>query len=279
MNLEQLQLGIRVTSLLISVLCFTFMVVIAYHFRPYKMVVKTYQRIQNRLIEQKSNWFDYQKTKLFLSKNGGDYHYGKSMDPIRYMAIILVMAAVGIFIGIRYHALAALVLAVVGSKAPKMYLVYSNKRDNNKILPEVKLIFHALAMQIRAGVYITEALAECYGSVTNKRLRSALMDLSSDIIMKSDFQEALNRFQDKFDNRYIDSLCVILLQAMESGQAVELLADIAEQIKDMENIVLQKKKTDLDRSVTFYLLGIMASILVVVIYACVSQMFTVAVQF
>ena len=52
--------------------------------------------------------------------------------------------------------------------------------------------------------------------------------------------------QDCFDNRYIDSLCIILLQALESGQVVELLGDIGEQIKDMEQSVLEKKKNALD---------------------------------
>ena len=35
-------------------------------------------------------------------------------------------------------------------------------------------------------------------------------------------------------NRYIDALCITILQACESGQAVELLGDIGEQLKDME---------------------------------------------
>ena len=83
----------------------------------------------------------------------------------------------------------------------------------------------------------------------------------------------------RLDNRYIDALCITLIQALESGQAVDLLKDIAEQVKDMELLVMGRRKAALDRSVTFYQLGILAALLGVVIYACVSQMFAVAVGF
>ena len=85
---------------------------------------------------------------------------------------------------------------------------------------------------------------------------------------------ALECFQNRFKNRYIDSLCITVLQAMESGQAVELLGDIAEQIKDMELIIQHKKKEKLNRRVTFYQLGIFALILVLVLYACVVHLFS-----
>ena len=61
--------------------------------------------------------------------------------------------------------------------------------------------------------------------------------------MKADIYEALDRFQSRFDNRYIDSLCITILQALESGQALALLGDITEQIKDMEETVLERKKS------------------------------------
>ena len=54
-------------------------------------------------------------------------------------------------------------------------------------------------------------------------------------------EEALERFQGQFNNRYIDSLCITVMQAMESGQAVELLTDIADQIRDME-LTLQGRR-------------------------------------
>ena len=97
--------------------------------------------------------------------------------------------------------------------------------------------------------------------------------------MKADVEEALEGFQAKFDNQYIDALCITILQALESGQAVDLLSDIGEQIKDMEVTIMSRKKSNLDRSITFYQLGILSAILVVVLYACVVHMMAAVVNF
>ena len=97
--------------------------------------------------------------------------------------------------------------------------------------------------------------------------------------MQADVEKALERFQGKFENRYVDALCITVLQALESGQAVELLSDIPEQIKDMEVAIMGRKKSSLDRRITFYQLGILSAILVVVLYACITHMLAAAVSF
>ena len=111
------------------------------------------------------------------------------------------------------------------------------------------------------------------------RLRQALLDLAGAVTVKADVYDALEQFQRRFDNPYIDALCITLMQAMESGQAVELLRDIAEQVRDMEVSVMGRKKAALDRSITFYQLGILAAVFGVVLYACVTQMFASALSF
>ena len=97
--------------------------------------------------------------------------------------------------------------------------------------------------------------------------------------MKADIYDSLEKFQGKFDNRYVDSLCITIFQALESGQAIELLRDIGEQIKDMEETVLERKKAALDRSITFCQLGVLTVVLGLVVYACVSYMFGAATLF
>lgn len=44
----------------------------------------------------------------------------------------------------------------------------------------------------------------------------------------------------------------------------------------MEAAVLSQKKEALDRSVTFYQLGILVAVMGVLLYACVTQMFAAA---
>ncbi len=243
-----------------------------------KMVLKAYEEISGLLRKKGSQSGWYRRTKEWLIKNGAAFHYGRRINPVSFLAVRIGFSLAGFLIGNAFWAGYGMLGAAALYLLPVILLNYLNKRDNERMLPELKLVYHALSMQIRAGIYVTDALAECYGSVQEKRLRQAFLDLTGDIVMKADIYQALNNFQGKFDNRYVDSLCITVLQALESGQAVELLADIGEQIKDMETAVLERRKGNLDRSITFYQLGILAAVLGVALYACVSYMFSQAVR-
>lgn len=262
----------------VSLLVFVLMLRLSVR-RPGQRILKACEEFKGLLQEkeQESAW--HQNTLGWLHRNGAAFHYGRWVNPIRFLTLRIVLAVIGLLIGGEFAFGYGLVLAVVLYWLPGWLLVYLNSRDNIRLLPEIKLIYHALEIQIRAGVYVTDALAECYGSVTECRLQAALLDLAGDIVMKADIYGALEQFQGKFDNRYIDSLCITILQACESGQAVELLGDIGEQLKDMETVVMNRKKSSLDRSITFYQLAILGAVLLVIIYSCVSHMFQAASSF
>lgn len=247
-------------------------------YHPEKLVLRQYEELSGLLAEKQRNSSWYHRTEKKLERNGASFHFGKWMNPTCYLVIRILFAAAGLLalgrLAMGYGVLSAILLFFL----PEWLLFYLNRQDNVKMLSEIKLVYHALEIQIKAGVYVTDALAECYGSVREKRLQQALLDLAGSIVIKSDIYEALDHFQQKFDNRYIDSLCITILQACESGQAVELLSDIGEQLKDVETAVMNNKKSSLDRSVTFYQLGMLVAVLAVIIYACVSYLFTSAVN-
>lgn len=269
---------LEVLPFVMAALLFLLLVILSIQHPP-QMILQAYEEFAGLLRERnrKSGW--YQRTEGWLMKNGASFHYGKWMKPTVYLALRIILSLVGLLalsgVSVGYGLLFAGLLFFL----PGWMLAYLNRQDNLKLLPEIKLVYHALEIQIRAGVYVTDALAECYGSVRDKRLRQALLDLAGDIVMKADIYEALERFQEKFDNRYIDSLCITILQALESGQAVELLGDISEQIKDMEATVMERKKGALDRSITLYQLGVLAAVMGVVLYACITHMYSAAVRF
>lgn len=243
---------------------------------PKEILLQAYETICMQAKLSQSSFFDYERWERYLCVNGAAYHYGSWINPVSYMALCLILALCGLAIGLMGGILCGVAACAAGMLLPGLLLGHMNKRDNEKMLSELDMVYSALVIQIRAGVYVTDALAECYGSVAHVRLRDALQTLSGDIVMKADLDAALEKFQGQFNNRYIDSLCITILQAMESGQAVELLGDIAEQIKDMEISLQQKKKEQLNRRVTFYQLGIFALILVLVLYACVVHLFSAA---
>ena len=238
-----------------------------------------YRKAVMRIADQGKELAWYQRTELWLERNGVKYHLGIKVTPMTYLAFRIGLGA-AFFVVFWMLAPAYGVLAgVIGFFLPMVLAMYMNRKDNLRMLSELKLMYHSLEIQTRAGVYVTDTLAELYGSVCERRLKQALLELAGDLVMRADLGEALERFQKKFDNRYIESLCMIILQATESGQAVDLLGDLSEQIKDMEAAVLGQKKEALDRSVTFYQLGILVAVMGLVLYACVTQMFTAATSF
>lgn len=270
---------LRAMPAVTAALTLALFVLLCREYRPERMILTTWKEIAGfvKKKERGSSW--YRNTQLWLTKNGAACHYGKWVEPGRYLALRIILALLGLASIGGISLMGGTVAAGILFFLPGGLLLYLNGKDNERLLPELKLVYHALEIQIRAGVYLTDALAECYGSVKEKRLREALLDLAGDIVMKADIYDALERFQGKFDNRYIDALCIIVLQALESGQALELLGDIGEQVKDMESTVLERKKAALDRKITFYQLGVLAVVLGLALYACVTYMFGAAAGF
>lgn len=276
----QARIWIESLPYLSAVLVFLLFILLLKDGKDAPIVIRKYEELTGFLRgkSKESNW--YRNEEIWLQKHGAAYHYGKKMTPAVMLMLRVLAASVGGVIGmLLWGIIGAMVFGGVLLYLPKGLLWYLNGRDNEKMVADLQLVYHAMEIQIRAGVYVTDALAECYGCVNEKRLKQALLDMASDIVMKADIYESLEKFQGKFENAYIDALCITLLQALESGQAVELLGDLAEQIKDLEMNILRRKKNALDRSITFYQLGILTSILGVVLYACITQMFTAVTRF
>lgn len=279
MEETQILFMLQVTPVVSAILVFALLLILRREYHPEQLVLTTWREITGfiRKKERDSSW--YRNTQQWLVKNGATFHYGSWVEPERYLAMRIVLA----LLGLAAIGLISLEGGVIGAVflffLPGWMLLYLNGKDNERLLPELKLVYHALEIQIRAGVYVTDALAECYGSVRERRLQEALLTLAGDIVMKADIFDALDRFQGKFDNRYVDALCITILQALESGQALELLGDIGEQVKDMEATVLERRKSSLDRSITFYQLGVLAVVLGLALYACVTYMFGAAAGF
>ncbi len=278
MEEESILLWLEILPFLVSALLFTVIFLVGKQPGTVR-ILRAFEEFSGMVREKERGSTWHYKNQIWLKKNGASFHYGKKLQPAGFLALRIIAALLGSMAFWSLSAGAGILAGVILWLLPKWLLHYLNKRDNERMLPELKLIYHALELQIRAGVYVTDALSECYGSVEHPRLREALLDLAGDIVMKADIYEALEHFQEKFDNRYIDALCITILQALESGQAVELLNDIGEQVKDMESAVLMKRRNALDRRLTFYQLGMLAAVLIVVLYASVTHMLSAAMFF
>ena len=252
MGLQNIRLGMYIADILATVSAMVLVFAIGFFYRPTRLLLRTYEEISSSLKKSKNSLLDYEKLNGFLKSNGADFHFGRWVNPVNYTGIRLVTGAVGLLAGNYYGIWVGFIVAVAFFKVPDLMLVWLNKKDNEQLIPELKMVYSSLVMQIKSGVHILDALSECYTSIADKRLRRALYMLSGSIVMNGDAEGALDEFGNRFDNRYIDALCITVIQALESGQSVDVLTDIAEQIKDLEAALINRKKSSLDRSITFY---------------------------
>ncbi len=180
-----------------------------------------------------------------------------------------VMGMIACVIGARYHWMAGMIGFVAGIFIPVLILWISNERDNVIILKDLKWLYETITVQLQAGLHIHQALQESEGLMRNKRLRLALHNLTEQLITEGDMNAALDNFESSFDNRYINSFCLILRQMQDSGYAVKLLEDIRLQIEEMERVQLDKKKEVLEMELQVFQMLLFIGILVLVMYGCI----------
>ncbi len=264
---------INILPFFISGFCLFFMLVFAGTYHPEKSIARTYEKVNKRLKEKKTGLFDYKKTEAFLLANGAAYSFGKWINPINYMGIRLIVAAMFFYIGMGFHWILSLAGTVLGYFLPKILVLQSNHKDNNRMLMQIKTVYNALSVQTKSGVYITSAMSECYTRLAAGRLRDALEELSVELLVKKSFGEAVSNLNSKFNNEFIDMLCITIQQGKETGKTTDMLSDILEQISDMNAALMQKRKEALDRVATGCIIGILCAGVIFLVYVFVVEIY------
>lgn len=220
------------------------------------------------LKKSKLNYFQYDSIETFLNTKGAVYMFGTMANPVIYMLIktlaFLLLFMTGVSVG--GFALAFL-LGITGFFLPDVLLTVSNSADNDAMLGDIKCIYDTLRIQTKAGVFLSASLSECYLAVRNRRLKSALLELTNDISTRRDIDDALERFNEKFDCGQIDIFCIVIRQSMESGRSVKVLEDLSLQMNDLQHAINMKEKEALDRKVQVIELLIFIGLLAVTVYS------------
>lgn len=109
----------------VAMLVFILIICLGKTYRPMAALHKTYIRIDGILHEQKK-FFDYEAVNRFLVSHGAAAHFGKWIDPVKYMGIRICIGAAGFVIGAQYHPAMGLVGCVIGFFVPKILLIQMN---------------------------------------------------------------------------------------------------------------------------------------------------------
>ena len=220
------------------------------------------------LKKSKMSFLNFDSIQRFLKAKGAVYLFGDTATPVTFVTVkvllLLLLFLMGVSIG---GILPGMFFGMVGFFLPDMLLTISNSTDNDAMLEDIKCIYDTLRIQTKAGVFLSASLCECYLAVKNRRLKSALLELTNDISTRHEIEDALERFNEKFDCSQIDFFCIVIRQSMESGRSVKVLEDLSLQMNDLQHAINFKEKEALDRKVQIIELLIFVGLLAVTIFS------------
>ncbi len=207
----------------------------------------------------------------YLISMGGGYQDSlfcfKSVQAFLFSSMI--SSFLGFLVGLDFHWSIGGISAVLGGYVPTCLLHISNKRDNEKIVRDLRWLYETVSVQLQAGLHMYQALFECDSMMRNPRFRVALREMARDLLKGGEVEDALDTFESKFHNHYISSFCIILRQAKDSGYAVKLLDDIKLQLDEMERMNLIKRKENMEMQLQFFQMLLFIGYMVFILYACV----------
>ena len=220
------------------------------------------------LKKSKLNYFNFHSIQKFLKTRGAVYMFGEMATPVTFLLVKLLAFLLLFMVGIPFDSIpAGLILGVIGFFLPDILLNVSNSMDNDTMLSDIKCIYDTLRIQTKAGVFLSASLCECYLAVKNRRLKSALLELTNDISTRREIDDALKRFNEKFDFGQIDIFCIVIRKSMESGRSVKVLEDLSLQMNDLQRAINMKEKQALDRKVQVIELMLFIGLLAVTVYS------------
>ena len=156
---------------------------------------------------------------------------------------------------------------VIGFLIPDILIFLSNSSDNEKMLSDIESMYDIMRIQARAGVFVKDSLMDCYINSSNKRLKYAILELCNNLSAAKTMDEAINEFSQRFANRHIDILCIVLSQAQTSGKTVQILSDMTEQINQLKHQRAKRDEGKLERKIEVLELLIFGGILAIGIYS------------
>lgn len=244
-----------------------------------EIIQKQYSKMQGRgkqfltenMKRAKGKSFNYEYMDAFINKYGVNFMI-KGITPVGYVALKLIASLFVMVVTMHENVVLGLAFGPACYYILDFIFIESNKSDNKLMLEDIKNVYDTLRIQIKAGVYITSVLTDCYLVVKNKRLKKAFLELTSDIAAKNDLEESLDRFTYKFDNQYIDNLATVIKQSMTTGQAGKMFDDIKGQINDIENAMVEAEKQRINTQIIIVQALMYVAILVSTVYLCLGQL-------
>lgn len=238
-----------------------------------KISTSSLNMLEVGLRRNKSGYFSYSRLELYLKKMGVNAMFDTGVTPQMYVVVKIIMGLILGLVGVgEQNIVLFIVMFLLGFYLPDIFISISNKEDNDKILGDLQKVYDTLRIQSKAGVFLTNALSECYLVAKNRRLKKALLELTAEIIAKNNINSALQDFNDKFSNPYIDTFCIVISQSLESGKTSQVLEDLSAQLADIQAAMDLKEEEKTKSKMLIRQFAVFTGVLGIIAYGIFTEL-------
>ena len=154
-----------------------------------------------------------------------------------------------------------------------------NKASNDEMMPDIMEMSRSVLYGKRGGQYIADALKDAVIVVENKRLKSALLKLRTDLDAGKSLEECLNDLERSFSNAEISSFCTVIKSLQVTGQVDEALKTLEQNIEREQISVNKRRCLRLEQKTMLYVILIAMDILAMILYCIIMKLMELQIGF
>ena len=154
-----------------------------------------------------------------------------------------------------------------------------NKASNDEMMPDIMEMSRSVLYGKRGGQYIADALKDAVIVVENKRLKSALLKLRTDLDAGKSLGECLNDLEFSFSNAEISSFCTVIKSLQVTGQVDEALKTLEQNIEREQISVNKRRCLRLEQKTMLYVILIAMDILAMILYCIIMKLMELQLRF
>ena len=164
------------------------------------------------------------------------------------------------------------IAAVAGWFFLDLLLRLQNKASNDEMMPDICEMSRSVLYGKRGGQYIADALKDSVIVVENKRLKTALMKLRSELDSGCSLDSCLDELEMSFSNGEISAFCTVIKSLQSTGQVDEALRTLESNIEREQVSVNKKRCMLLEKKTMMYVIFIAMDILAMILYCIIVKL-------
>lgn len=153
-----------------------------------------------------------------------------------------------------------------------LILRLQNKSSNDEMMPDIMEMSRSVLYGKRGGQYIADALKDSVIVVENKRLKTALMKLRSELDSGRSLDSCLDELEMSFSNGEISAFCTVIKSLQSTGQVDEALRTLESNIEREQVSINKRRCMILEKKTMMYVIFIAMDILAMILYCIVIKL-------